>query len=141
MQNEIDLNSYIKVSRGLSPAAIITGNGTSTTQIIDRQGFDSLCFVFAAGAVTDGTWTVTIFEDSDPAMATETAVAAADLIGLASGASTFTIATGQANTVKKVGYKGSKRYLRAKAVQAGATTGGFLAVVALQSSPAFAPVP
>lgn len=140
MQNEIDLHSYIKVSRALSPAAILTGNGTSTTQIIDRLNYESLTFLFAAGAVTDGTWTVTVYESSASDMTGETAVAAADLIGLAAAANTFTITTTDANTVKKVGYKGSKRYVRAKAVQTGATTGGFLAVVAVQSSPAYAPV-
>lgn len=140
MQNEIDLNSYIKLSRALSPAAIITGNGTSTTQIIDRLGYDSLVYAFAAGAVTDGTWTVTMFESDDSGMSGETAVAAADLIGLASGASTFTITTTDANTVKKVGYKGSKRYTRCKAVATGQTTGGFLECTAIQGSPSFAPV-
>lgn len=140
MQNEIDLNSYIKVSRGVSPAAILTGNATQTSQIIDRKGYDSLEYLAVAGAVTDGTWTFTVYESDDSGMSGETAVAAADLIGLASGVNTFTVATGDANTIKKVGYKGGKRYSRIKAVQTGASTGGFLAVVAVQSSPRYAPV-
>lgn len=135
-----DINSNIKASRAVSPAAAITGNGTTTSQTIDRVDFDSLDFLFAAGAVTDGTWTVTIYEGDASNMSDEAAVAAANLIGLTAGANTFTIGTGDANTVKKVGYKGTKRYVRAKAVQAGATSGGFLAAVALQGHAKVKPV-
>jgi hypothetical protein len=42
--------------------------------------------------------------------------------------------------VKKVGYRGPKRYSRIKFVQTGATTGGFLAALAVQGHAKNAPV-
>lgn len=126
-----DLVSDVKVSRAVSPAAVITGNGTTTSQIIDRADFDSLAFLIALGAITDGQWVVTVYEGDQSNMSDETAVAAADLLGLG-GSQTLTITTSDANKVKKIGYKGTKRYTRFKAVQSGATSGGFLAAIAEQ---------
>jgi hypothetical protein len=136
----MDLTSVIKASRGISPAAITSGNATLTSSIIDRSGYESLDFLFLSGAITDGTFTITVYESDASDMTGETAVAAADLIGLTAGASTFTFVDTEDNTAKKVGYKGLKRYVRAKAVQSGATTGGFLTCIALQGHPRFAPV-
>ena len=123
-----DLVDNVKVSRAISPAAVITANGTTTSQIANRADFDSLALIIALGAVTDGTWVVTMYESDDSGMAGETAVAAGDLLGL-SGAATLSLTTTDANKVKKIGYKGSKQYCRAKAVQSGATSGGFLSAV------------
>lgn len=131
-----DTYSIIKAQRGISPVAITTGNATLTSQIIDRQGYqgDTL-FLFASGAITDGTFTVTVYEGAASDMSDETAVADADLIGTEP-----VFADTDDNTVKKVAYKGAKRYCRAKAVQSGATTGGFLTCVVVQGSPRYAPV-
>lgn len=138
---KLDLNSEINVIRAISPAAIITGNITTVGQIIDRLGYESVDYLFADGAHTDSTQTISIFESDDPGMAGETVVGASDLLGLASGTNTLTFITTDANTCKKVGYKGFKRYTRAKAVQTGATTGNFLSAIAVRSRPRFAPVP
>lgn len=138
---KLDLNSEINVVRAISPAAVITGNATTVSQIIDKAGYESIDYLFADGVHTDGTQTVTIFESDDPAMAGETAVVANDLLGLAAGANTLAFSNTDANSCKKVGYKGIRRYTRAKAVQTGATSGNFLSAVAVRSSPRFAPVP
>jgi hypothetical protein len=53
-----DLHNNIKPSRGISPAAGITGNSTTDSQIIDRQGFDAVEFVMQAGVITDGQFAV-----------------------------------------------------------------------------------
>lgn len=134
-----DIVSDVKVSRLVSPAAIINANGTTTSQIINRADFDALVFLIALGAITDGQWVVTVFESDDSGMAGETAVAAADLLGLA-GAATLTIVVGDANKVKKIGYKGAKQYTRIKAVQSGATTGGFFTALAEQRKAKIAPL-
>jgi hypothetical protein len=138
-----DLVSKNKHSRAVSPAAIITGNGTTVGQTIDRQGYDSIMFAAIAGAITDGTFTVQVFESDDSGMAGESQVAAADLVvpGTASGSTqTIALANADANTIKKIGYIGTKRYVRVKVVQAGATTGGFIAVIAIQGHANIAPV-
>jgi hypothetical protein len=130
-----DLHSSIKVNRAISPVVITTGNATLTSEIIDTLGYGSLEFVFASGVITDSTFTVTMYESDDSGMSGETAVADADLIGT----EPVFVATDD-NVLKKVGYKGNKRYVRAKAVQTGATTGGYLTAVAIQGHPRVAPV-
>lgn len=137
---QTELNSVIHQVRAISPGAITAGNATLTSQIIDRAGYESLDFLFASGTITDSTFTITIYESDDSGMSGETAVAAADLLGLAAGTNTFTFVAADDDLVKKVGYKGNKRYVRAKAVQSGATTGGYLCAVAMQGNPRVAPV-
>jgi hypothetical protein len=132
-----DLHSKIKVSPAIAPAAIRTGNATTTSNTIDTDGFAALEFLLQAGAITDGTWTVSVFHGDAANMSDEAQCAAADLIGTAQP----TLASGDSNTCKRVGYKGGKRYVRVKAVQAGATTGGFISAVAVQGEPVYAPVP
>lgn len=131
-----DLHNNTKFSRSISPVAIITGNGTTVGQTIDTQGFGATEHVVAAGVITDGTFTFTMFEGNASNMSDEGAVAAADLIG----SNPVFVATTDNNLVKKVGYKGAKRYTRMKAVQTGATTGGFISATAVQGTARNAPV-
>lgn len=130
-----DLHNNINPLRGISPAAITTGNATLTSQTIDVSEYGSLEFLFLSGAITDGTFTVTVYEGDVSDMSDEAAVADVDLLGTEP---TFTSAS--ANTAKRVGYKGNKRYVRAKVVQTGATTGGFITCIPVQGHPKMAPV-
>jgi hypothetical protein len=130
-----DLHNNISGVRGISPAAILTANGATTGQTIDVSEFGSVEFFFQSGAITDGTFTVTVYEGDASDMSDEASVADADLLGTEP---VFTSA--DANTVKRVGYKGNKRYVRAKVVQAGATTGGFISSIVVQGHPKTAPV-
>jgi len=130
-----DLHNNAKASRGISPAAIISANGTTTSQTVDVSEFGSLEFVFQSGTITDGTFTITVYEGDASDMSDEAAVADADLLG-----SEPVFASTDDNTVKRVGYIGSKRYVRAKVVQAGATTGGFISCLVIQGHPKTAPV-
>jgi len=123
-----DIHNRIKTSPLINPAAAITGNGTTTSAIIDTQGFDATELVVQSGTITDGSFTGTVYEGDASNMSDEAAVAAADLLG-----SNPTFAAADDNVVKKVGYIGNKRYIRIKLVQAGATSGGFLAGSAVQS--------
>ena len=134
-----DLHSNIKVSPAIDPAVITAGNATLTSAIIDTAGYDSLEFAFCSGAVTDGTFTITVFEGDASNMSDEVAVtSSASLLG---SAITFVGATAADDSaVKRIGYRGNKRYVRVKAVQSGATTGGYLAAVAIQGAPMSAPV-
>lgn len=133
-----DLHSNIKVSPEIDPAAIISGNGTTTGNTIDTVDYASLEFVFQSGAVTDGTFTITIYHGDASNMSDEAACSSTDLLG---SAPTFVGATSADDSAtKRVGYRGSKRYVRAKAVQTGATTGGFFSAIAVQGHPRTAPV-
>jgi hypothetical protein len=118
MANEIDGVSDVRVFEGIRPAVYAaTGNG----QIVDLAGYESPVFVLATGDWTDGAYTVT-FEHSDASdMTGAVAVPAADLLG-------DTIPTldavGDENKVYRVGYRGSKRYVRAVITETGAGTTG-----------------
>jgi hypothetical protein len=130
-----DLHNNVKVSPALSPAAAITGNATTTGLTIDTVDYDSLEFAIQTGTVTDGQWAIQVFHGDASNMSDEAQCSAADLLGSAP-----TMLATDDNVVKKVGYRGSKRYVRIKAVQTGATTGGFLAAQAVQGHARVAPV-
>lgn len=133
-----DMNSVIKSLKSSDPAAIVTGNATLTGATIDRNGFESLEFLTISGVVTDGTFTCTVYESDASDMSGEVAVADKDLIGRANGFTFVGTTSADDSTVKQVGYKGSKRYVRLKIVQSGATTGGFICAVAILGAPKYA---
>lgn len=122
-----DLKSNISEVTSLAPAArTATASGTG----VDLKGFGSAEVLFVPGTITDGTHTPSVMESDDNS--TYTAVAAADLDG--------TLAALASTTNQVVGYKGSKRYIRATSTVAGATTGGVYAAVVILGLPNVAPV-
>jgi hypothetical protein len=122
-----DLHDNVKVTKGLAPIAL-TGNATTVCDTVDTQGFESLEVVVSSGVITDGTLTPQFFEGDASNMSDEAAVVAADLIGTMAA-----FATTDDGVTRKIGYKGNKRYFRAKIVGAGQTTGGLAAVTYVQS--------
>lgn len=122
-----DQKSNLGAAASLAPAArTASANGSG----VDLQGFNAATVAFQVGAITDGTHTPSVEESDDNAAFT--AVAAADLIG--------SLANLASNTVQRVGYRGSKRYLRAVATVAGATTGGVYGALVVLGHPNEAPV-
>lgn len=130
-----DLNSQVKISSAIDPAAIFAGNGTKTSAIIDTKDYDSLEFAVISGALTDADYTTTMYESNDSGMSGEAAVADADIIGTES-----VFALAEDSTVKKFGYKGNMRYVRIKIVQTNATTGGYMCAIAIQGHAHVLPV-
>ena len=122
-----DLKNNLSEATSLAPAArTATANGTG----VDLRGYDSAQVLFVVGAITDGTHTPKVQESDDDS--TYTDVAAADQDG--------TLANIAANTNQVVGYKGTKRYLRAVSTVSGATTGGVYSAVVIRGNPEHAPV-
>lgn len=122
-----DLKNNVDVSQSIAPAAHTASvNGTG----VDLQGYNSVMVVFHPGAITDGAHTPSVEESDDDV--TYTAVAAADLLG-----SLVDLAS---NAIQRVGYKGTKRYLRAVSTVAGATTGGVYGAEIVRGHPNVAPV-
>lgn len=123
-----DLKSNIKDSMSLAPAArTATANGTG----VDISGAGGVEILWVVGAITDGTHTPSIEESDDNS--TFAAVAAGDLIG--------TLAALAASTNQKVGYRGTKRYIRAVTTITGSpATGGVYGAVVLQSGKRKRPV-
>jgi hypothetical protein len=113
-----DGHSNIKVVSAVNTTAK-TANDATNGDIIDTHGFETVEFVMKAGAMTSGHVVPSVLEGdasdlSDAAEATQLAGTTAD--------ATFTKvgSTDDANKVKKLGYLGSKRYVRL--VETGAGT-------------------
>lgn len=113
-----DLKNDIGVAVALNPATIATDT-TTNGNVIDLQGYESATFVIGIGTRTDGTYTP-LLKESDVSTfgGEENAVDDADLIGTEAAA-----ALTASNTVKTLGYKGSKRYLRLSVVSTSTTSG------------------
>lgn len=98
-------------------APAVRTNGTVNGTGVDLAACSSQTVVFHFGAYTDGTHTPSVQESSDNSSWSN--VAAADLDGTLTAAA----AAGAANTTQKVGYIGTRRFIRPVMTTAGATTG------------------
>jgi GH18 family chitinase len=117
-----DLHNRLSFLRSNSPVTLTNANTAQVGQIIDMVDLMSLEFVIAAGALTDAGMTLTplVEEGDDAALSDAAAVADADLLGTEALA-TFTQADD--DTVKTVGYVGTKRYVRLTLTPAGNDAG------------------
>ena len=134
-----DLHNNIDVKRGISPAAAGTDNTPYVSQIVDRQGFDSVEFLVMLGANTDANATFTVlFEDGDAAnLSDHAAVDDAYLLGTEALAS---FDYSDDNECRKIGYIGPKRYCRVTITPAGNDSGNiYMAGIWLLGHPQSAP--
>jgi len=131
-----ELYSSYKVSNAFDTQAI-TSDTTTNGDIIDTAEYGSLLFVIQSGTLTDGTYTVLIHEGDESNLSDASAVDDADLTNTEASAS---FASTDDNTVNKIGYVGSKRYVRLSLVSASTSSGGTLGAIAIQGSPTTAPV-
>lgn len=133
-----DLASNIHPLRAISPAAATTDNTAWVSQIIDRQGYESLTFVIATGSLADADATFAVLvEDGDQSdLSDNAAVADANLVGTEALAG-FTF--GDDNETRKIGYVGNKRYVRLTVTPSGNTGNAFCAAVAILGHPNEAP--
>lgn len=130
-----DLYHNIGVVKNLIPVAAITATvaiGSSAT--LDTYGYHGIVIEAICGTITDGTHTITVYESDTDVTGNYTAVDAADLLG------SFTAMTSSNASNQKVGYIGSKRYLRVVDTVAGTTTGGVYGVVGIAGYPMHKPV-
>ena len=127
------------LARPALPLALRT-NGTVAGSTVDKQdpaggadGFTAALLVVLAGTITDGTHTVTV-QDSDDGSAW--AAAAAEHIQ----GGPVALTSANSNAVAELGYSGPKRYIRARVVTSGATTGGTVGAVAVLGGETSSPV-
>ena len=131
--NATDLHNQISVGVGVALTAVANGEDV-VGAVIDMQGAAGLEYVLQVGAYTDGNVTPLV-EDSDNGtdftavadtflldnvwvVATEDGTAVADTFLLGTEAGAALTAAG----VSKIGYIGSKRYVRLTAVTAAGST-------------------
>lgn len=103
IHNQIEVRTAIPVTRQTNSSTAIVSS------IIDMSAYDVCEFVIATGNLTDAdaTFAVTLDEGNVSNLSDAAAVAAIDRLGTLPA---LTFASD--NTVAKVGYKGSKRYVR-----------------------------
>jgi hypothetical protein len=136
-----ELHHNIKTSTALAPVTIDTDT-TTEGEVIDTQGFGSTEFAISAGVLADGVFTAVLMEsntvDGGGDMTSETEVVAADLVG--DLPSLQNDDGDDSGLTKKVGYKGSKRYVRLDIASTGTDDGGLISAIAIQDSARNAPV-
>lgn len=134
----MDLHNNIEFRRALSPV-VITDNTAQVCEIIDIAGFRSLEFAILTGTLADADATFTALVEHGDAANLSDAAAVPDgaLLGLETEAS-FTFAAD--NVTKKIGYRGTKRYIRLTLTPANNTGNAPLCVIAVMGNPCLAPV-
>ena len=139
-----DLHNTTRAMRGISPIAIGTTGTGQTGRVIDRQGYNGVEFLFSYGAITATNAVFTVVVREGDVTGTLTSVADGDLIGtelLAGVAATTPRADNVSkNVVKRVGYKGNKRYVQAQ-MRSTITAGTIISCEALLHSPQVMPTP
>lgn len=139
----LDLHNNIRSIPTIPPQTAGTTGTGRTGAAVDISAYNSVELEFSYGAITATNATMTpIVQHSDtPTAADFASVADADLIGTEAAAG---IAAGvrvdgsNKNVVKRVGYKGAKKYVRAKLVNT-ATAGAMVGVNVIGGHPKNAP--
>lgn len=137
-----DLMNSVHVLNAIPPVAARTDNTAIVSAIIDTKGYDSLTFAISIGTNTDtnATFAVTMDEGDASNLSGSNAVAATDLVGTLALAG-FTAADDDGET-RKIGYSGSKRYVRLTITPSGNDSGNiFVAAVAILGHPHQRPTP
>ena len=124
-----------------APVAVALADNTAQVgAIIDTQGYNSLSFVIITGTLADAdaTFAVTMDHGNDSGLSDAAAVPADQMAGTLANAG-FTFAADSA--CRKIGYIGSKRYVRLTITPSGNTGAAPLSVVALQGEALEQPTP
>lgn len=136
-----DQLSTLHVLTAIPPVAARTDNTAIASAIIDRANYESLTFGIAIGTNTDAdaTFAVTMTHGDAANLSDGTAVAAADVSGTLALAG-YNFADDAES--RKVGYVGSRRYVRITITPSGNDSGNiFLAALAILGNPMNAPTP
>jgi hypothetical protein len=132
-----DLHNNLDFKRAISPVSV-ADNTAQVSQIIDRVGYGSLEFVIITGSLADADATFTVLvEHGDAANLSDVAaVPDEELLGTEALAS---FVFSDDDKVRKIGYRGIKRYVRLTITPANNTSAALLAAVAVMGSPAIRP--
>ena len=133
----MDLHNNIKVSNAINPV-VVTDNTAQVSAILATANFAANELVICTGTLADvdATFTVLLEEGDNSALTDNAAVADADMLGTEAAAS-FTFVD-DAET-RKLGYIGTKRYIRATITPANNTGNAPIAALWIQSGARKAP--
>lgn len=127
---QYDLHNLLNGAVALNIGAI-SSSTTTTGNIIDTQGYTGIEFFLLVGARTDGTYTMSLEHGDDSGLSDAAAPSSDDVIGSA--------ASSAANSVKRLGYVGNKRYVRCKVVSTTVTSGATVGALAVRGRPNVGP--
>lgn len=136
-----DLHNRLHFVPLIVPVAARTDNTPIVSAIIDTQGYESVEFALVTGTNTDtnATFAVTVDEGDNSALSDAVAVTNSKLIGTLAEAG-FTFADD--NECRKLGYIGSKRYVRLTVTPSGNDSGNiFISGVAVLGNSRSKPTP
>lgn len=138
-----DTVSNVQIKRAHSPY-YYSADTVFQCQEIDLQGYDSCYFAIATGDLADANATFAVLlQESDTAGSGFTDVADGDMVSQTYGTAPETAAAFQFdddNEVRKIGYIGSKRYLRLYITPSGNTGTALVSVTAHLTKPSRVPV-
>ncbi len=138
-----DLHNNVRAVRVISPVAVGTTGTGQTGKVVDRQGYGGVEFIVSYGTITATSATTVVTVKEGDVTGTMTSVADSNLLGtelLAAISATTPRTSGVSkNVTKRVGYKGTKRYVQVN-VYSTITAGTLVGVDALLHSPQLAPV-
>ena len=125
-----DIVNNIHVAPLISPAAADSGNTPVVGAIVDTAGYESVALILNLGALgTDAaTFATTLEHGDDPALADTSAPAASDLTA---ALSTMNFTGTADNSTLKIGYIGSRRYLRMTVTPSGNAAAAYISGVAV----------
>lgn len=129
-----DLRSNIKPIQLMNSS--ITSNTTTLSAILDTRDFDlGVMLLLKAILWTDGTYTPTILQSDDPAMAGAVAVTGLQLIGTIAGVTLTAAQTTSATaTIPSVGVVNTLRYIQVSIASTVVTSGARIEVEAINRS-------
>jgi hypothetical protein len=106
-----DIISNLDFKRGISPAAAVTDNTAYVSQIVNRQGYDSVAFLLLMGAIADADVSFTVLvEHGDAANLSDAAAVSDDMLNGTEALATPLFSSD--DKVFKLGYVGGKQYVR-----------------------------
>ena len=134
-----DLMNSIHPVRAISPAAV-SDDTPFVSEVVDTAGYEGVAFVIATGALADADATFTVLLEHGDADDLSDAEAVPDthLLGTEALAG---FAFGDDDETRKIGYLGSRRYLRLTVTPANNTGAANVAAVAILGHPHNAPTP
>lgn len=133
-----DMHNNISVIHAITPQAVGTSGiaGGKLSGVLDRRGYDKAEFVFSYGATASAADTVTpVIYECATSNGSFTSVADADLLPQTSAEAAVTITAAGSS---KLGYIGTKRYLKIRLYGTGHAT-GIVSAVLIAGDPSRAP--
>lgn len=140
-----DLHNRMRALTVMAPRALATVAGSKTAKVIDRQGYGGVEFIFSYGTNGASTASIPVVVKEGDVSGTLTSVADADLLGTEALAGVGAVARTSGvsmNVVKRIGYKGAKRYVAAYIGTVSAATvsaSKIFGISAILHNPALAP--